>query len=225
MAEPARRPAVKASLDAALAATLHALRTETFTLLSEWEPGPAPGDRPRLARRLSHLSALIDDLDWRRRLARGAITAAPAPCNVGALLASLATEIELRQPECVVVVRAPASLPPAWVDALRLRDVLLLVALEVVRRAASSAPTLEMQATSQAGWLTITLAAGLRLSERDAAALFAPLELLPRRLLRFGPGLFVARTLARRLNGRLRLRRCADGEWSLVLTVPQRLER
>jgi K+-sensing histidine kinase KdpD len=170
---------------------------------------------------LQHLSALLEDMDWRRRLARGTIATRPARCDIGPVLASLAVDMEARHPESVVVVRCAADLPPARVDPLRLRDVLGMVAEYALQRAPSNAPTLELRAADHARWVLITMQAGLRLRPVVQATLFAPLELLPQALLRAGPGLYVARTLARRLGGDLRVQPGTHGLSALVLAVPR----
>lgn len=215
-----RRP----SLDAPLAAAIHAMRSDLFKAMSEIhevEQFHTGRERSTLPRTLQHLNALLDDLDWRRRLAQGAIAAQPARCDVSPVLASLAVDVEARHPESVVVVRCASDLPHAWIDPLRLRDVLGLVAEYAVQRAQSYVPTLELCATAHARSILITTHAGLCLRPVEQATLFAPLEFMPRSVLRDGPGLYVARTLARRIGGELGLQQRANGDCVLVLAMPR----
>ncbi len=217
---PLDSPGLAPEVAAVWAGAVHALRAELCQLYGLADCPAALDREPAALRRgLDQLAALVDDLEWRHRLAPGGLRPVFQACDLAGLLPPLAEEVLGLYPEQLVVVECAPRLPLAWTDPALLREVLALLVRHMARQAGARRAPIRLEAAAPTR-PQIVIRGPLRIPVRYRAGVFEPVERLPAPARGLGVGLYVARAVARRLGGDLDLAPAGAEGSALILELP-----
>ncbi len=206
-----------------LRAAMHELRTPLQSLQGFVEllsPGLPPAKLERylgiLKRDTSRLIAVVDDMSQRNLLENNQLEIKPVAFSVEQLLADLSQSLEAYYPDRFVVVKCPPNLPLAYVDPGGLRYVLWTLLCNTARYAERSVVgyrPLRLTIRQRGARLEFSIyddSPTIPVDYREV--IFEPLADLPQSLGKrprfgLGMGLYVAREIARRMDGDLYVER------------------